>query len=387
MIERAFQLGWAGAVTKSVSLAQDLPDHSLSPRFGRISRGGSSLTAPKLIGMTNIDFRIDKSVQDTLDDYARVKNTYPNKFLAVSIKAEYEQAQWHKLASLATATGADAIELCLSCPDPSGEEGCCTVGSIGQNRQAVKEVVTWVWEVTPLPVMVKLSGNVTSILTTGLAAQEAGAAALTAINTLRSITGINLATSTPLPTISGRSTVAGLSGPAIKPIAQFCVYELGKEKTIRLPISAAGGITCAQDAMEFLLLGATTVQVATEIMYEGFEIIEDLKDGLQRFMAEHGFETVKDLVGTALPKFTQSSQDLSRQQQLKSNVDPDECIGCGRCYVACRDGAYQAISFSAERTVQIDSEKCVGCGLCKLTCPVPAAIYFTAGEERAEGLF
>ncbi|MCX5976650.1 MAG: NAD-dependent dihydropyrimidine dehydrogenase subunit PreA [Coprothermobacterota bacterium] len=385
MIERAFRMGWAGAVTKSVSLAQDLPDHSLSPRFAGIGLGGSGLTAPYKGGLANIDFRIDQSVEKTMADYALLKSRYPDKFLAISLKAEFDQKQWQHLAGLATAAGADAIELCLSCPDPCGEGGSCAGGSIGQNPQSVKEVVTWVQSATYLPVMVKLSAHVANLAAIGLAAQEGGAAALTAINTLKSISGIDLATLSPFPTIEGMSAAAGLSGAAIKPIAQFCLDELAGEPSLQLQLSAAGGVTCAQDAIEFLLLGARTVQVTTQIMLEGYGLIEDLRDGLAAFMEKHRFRTVEELVGAIRPKLARSSKELSRRQQLIAQIDADLCIGCGRCYLACRDGAYQAIEFHPDRTVRVDSEKCAGCGLCRITCPVPAAIRFTAKEEHTEG--
>ncbi len=385
MIERAFRMGWAGAVTKSVSLAQDLPDHSLSPRFAGIGLGGNGITAPFKGGLTNIDFRIDQSVEKTMADYALLKSRHPDKFLAISLKAEFDQKQWQHLAGLATAADADAVELCLSCPDPCGEGDRCAGGSIGQNPQAVKEVVTWVRGATHLPVMVKLSAHTANLSAIGLAAQEGGAAALTAINTLKAISGIDLATLSPFPTIEGMSAAAGLSGAAIRPIAQFCLDELAGEPSLHLQLSAAGGVTGSQDAIEFLLLGARTVQVTTQIMLRGYGLIEDLRDGLAAFMEEHRFGTVEELIGAVRPKLARSSKELSRRQQLVAQIDGDWCIGCGRCYLACRDGAYQAIEFHPDRTARVDPEKCAGCGLCRITCPVPAAILYAVKEEQGKG--
>ena len=382
MIERAFEAGWGGAITKSVSLDQDLPDHSLSPRFAGIKSGGSQLQSMHgIIGMTNIDFRIDKSVRDTLEEYALVKKKYPNKFLGVSIKAEYKKEQWHKLAAMAAETGADALELCLSCPDAGNEEGC-NVGAIGQNSGATSEVLTWVKEVTNLPVIVKLSPHITDITAVGKAAANSGAAALAAINTVKSISGYNLDTLEPIPTIEGMSTSAGLSGPAIKPLAMYCIYELRKDKFINLQLSAIGGVTCSQDAIEYILTGATTVQVATQVMHEGYGLIRDLKEGLERFMTLHGFEFVNQFVGIGTKKIVSSTKGLSRKQQLVSNIDPERCIGCGRCFVACRDGAYNAISFLKNREVKVDINKCVGCGLCSVVCPVTKSIFFTSNPQK-----
>lgn len=386
MIEKAFQMGWGGAITKSVALEQDLKDCSLSPRFVNINNGGSNTEFNfKKIGMTNIDFRIDKSVKDTLDSFAKVKKKFPHKFLAVSIKSEYKEKNWKKLTTLAANTGADALELCLSCPDSGKDDFCCsrskeyqnTEQSIGQNESAIKNVLSWVKAVTELPLIVKLSPNVNDIKKNAYVAKEGGARAVTATNSFKSISGFNLRTLEPLPTIEGISSVVGLTGPVLKPIVLYYVSEIRKEKNINLDISASGGITCAHDAIEYLLVGASTLQIVTEVMWEGFGIIDELRDGLKRFMRYHNFRSVKDFIGIGNRKIKSSSKNLSRNQQLIANIDKEKCIRCGKCYVACRDGGYEAISLSQERVVEVILDKCVGCGLCKIVCPVHDAIYFT----------
>lgn len=386
MIEKAFQMGWGGAITKSVALEQDLKDCSLSPRFVNINNGGSNTEFNfKKIGMTNIDFRIDKSVKDTLDSFAKVKKKFPHKFLAVSIKSEYKEKNWKKLTTLAANTGADALELCLSCPDSGKDDFCCsrskeyqnTEQSIGQNESAIKNVLSWVKAVTELPLIVKLSPNVNDIKKNAYVAKEGGARAVTATNSFKSISGFNLRTLEPLPTIEGISSVVGLTGPVLKPIVLYYVSEIRKEKNINLDISASGGITCAHDAIEYLLVGASTLQIVTEVMWEGFGIIDELRDGLKRFMRYHNFRSVKDFIGIGNRKIKSSSKNLSRNQRLIANIDKEKCIRCGKCYVACRDGGYEAISLSQERVVEVILDKCVGCGLCKIVCPVHDAIYFT----------
>ncbi len=372
MISRAFDQGWAGGVTKSVSLDQDLPDHSLSPRFAGLRTGGSGLSLQKnAVGLGNLDFRIDKGVQETFDDFARLKKDYPHKLLIISIKAPFVQEEWQRLAGLAAAAGADGIELCLSCPDAG------TGGSIGQHPVSTRQVLSWVAAVTSLPKVVKLTPHVASLAEVAQAAAEGGAVAASAINTIKSMGGFNLEGLKPLPTVLGQSTSVGASGRIIKPFAQYCVYEIANAQT-PLQISGVGGVGCAQDAIEYLLLGASTIQCATQIMYEGYEFVEDLRHGLARFLVDHGLQNVTQLIGAALPNYVPSTAQLSRRQQLKSNIDQDFCIHCGRCHVACRDGAYQAVSFSTERKAAVDHEKCVGCGLCRLVCPVPQAIYLTA---------
>lgn len=393
MIEKAFQMGWGGAITKSVALEQDLKDCSLSPRFVNINNGGSNTEFNfKKIGMTNIDFRIDKSIKDTLDSFAKVKKKFPHKFLAVSIKSEYKEKNWKKLTTLAANTGADALELCLSCPDSGKDDFCCsrskgyqnTEQSIGQNESAIKNVLSWVKAVTELPLIIKLSPNVNDIKKNVYVAKEGGARAVTATNSFKSISGFNLRTLEPLPTIEGISSVVGLTGPVLKPMVLYYVSEIRKEKNINLDISAAGGITCAHDSIEYLLVGANTLQIVTEVMWEGFGIIDELRDGLKRFMRYHNFRSVKDFIGIGNRKIKSSSKNLSRNQQLISNIDKEKCIGCGKCYVACSDGGYEAISFSQERVAEVILDKCVGCGLCQIVCPIHDAIYFTnkGSKER-----
>ena len=386
MIEKAFQMGWGGAITKSVALEQDLKDCSLSPRFVNINNGGSNTEFNfKKIGMTNIDFRIDKSIKDTLDSFAKVKKKFPHKFLAVSIKSEYKEKNWKKLTTLAANTGADALELCLSCPDSGKDDFYSsrskgyqnTEQSIGQNEFAIKNVLSWVKAVTKLPLIIKLSPNVNDIKKNAYVAKEGGARAVTATNSFKSISGFNLRTLEPLPTIEGISSVVGLTGPVLKPIVLYYVSEIRKEKNINLDISAAGGITCAHDAIEYLLVGANTLQIVTEVMWEGFGVIDELRDGLKRFMRYHNFRSVKDFIGIGNRKIKSSSKNLSRNQQLIANIDKEKCIRCGKCYVACRDGGYEAISLSQEKVVEVILDKCVGCGLCKIVCPVHDAIYFT----------
>ncbi|MEL7566924.1 MAG: NAD-dependent dihydropyrimidine dehydrogenase subunit PreA [Dehalobacterium sp.] len=380
MISRAFEMGWGGAVTKSVSLEQDLPDHSLSPRFSGARAGGNPVKLQKnTIGLGNMDFRIDKSVQETMDSFAAVKVKYPDRMLVLSIKAPFVEEAWCKLSKLAAATGADAIEACLSCPDGAG-------GSIGQNPDSVKEVLGWLKSSVSTPIVVKATAHVNNLGLIAMAAQEGGAAAVSAINTLKSMGGINLRTENPIPTVKGMSTSVGLSGAAIKSVAQYCIYEIAKTPGINIQLSGVGGVTCAHDAIEYILFGASTIQAATQIMFEGYGFVQDMKDGLERFMVEHSYACVQDLVGSALDKLVPATGFISREQQLKANIDQELCINCGRCYVSCRDGGYQAISFSCERKAEVNKDDCVGCGLCRLTCPVPGAVYYSDDEGRKDGL-
>lgn len=235
-------------------------------------------------------------------------------------------------------------------------------------------MVRWVREVTDLPVLVKMTPHVADIGAVGRAAKEGGASGFTAINTLKAVAGVDLETLTPLPVIGGASAVAGMSGPAIKPVALYCVSELLGDAALGLPVSGAGGVASWQDAAEFLLLGARTVQVATAVMFRGYEIVGPMIEGLSAYLRRHGFRSVEEMVGRGRAALSESSRTLSREQRLVSRVDAARCIRCGRCLVACRDGGFQAIRWEDGRIPVVDQEACEGCGLCQLVCPVPGAI-------------
>jgi dihydropyrimidine dehydrogenase (NAD+) subunit PreA len=388
MIERAFKMGWGGAITKSVAFEQDTPDYSLSPRFAKIKNGGSNnCTSFRKIGMANIDFRIDKSLKDTLDSYAKVKRKYPNKFLAVSIKVQYQENLWEKMAILASETGADAIELCLSCPDSTPNDSCNNSCnnlniSIGQSKNGIQNILRWVRKVTNLPIIVKLSPNVTDIRELVISVEKNGAKGVTLVNSMKGFSGFDLIDSSPFLNIEGKTSIAGMTGPILKPLTLYYTHEVKKMKNIYLDISAAGGITCAYDAIEYLLIGARSLQIATEVMWEGYRIIEQLTEGLVRYMKHHNIKDISHLVGKYVDKIEQSCSSLSRAQQLYANINQEECIRCGKCYIACRDGGYQAIKFSKDRTVEVEKENCAGCGLCKIVCPVQNAIYFKDKEIK-----
>lgn len=382
MISRAFEAGWGGVVTKSVSLDQDEPDHGLSPRFAGIRSGGAGNRLQRnYTGLGNIDFRIDMSVQETFDGFAAAKQAHPDHMMIISIKCQYFKEDWQTMARKCQEAGADAIETCLSCPDGSGSPACC-------NPNSIRQILAWVKEVTDLPVMVKMSALCDNI---GLMTQEAfrgGADAVSGVNALKGVGGLNLRTNHMMPTIDRETAVVGVSGGMIKSVAQYCMYEMARYN-IGKPLSAIGGVTCGLDALEYLMLGASNVQVATQVMFEGYEIVKDMQLTLSNYLVENGISSVREIVGCALKQIHPVTGELSRSQQLRASIDTEKCIRCGRCYVSCRDGAYQAIRFSQNREVMVDRDKCVGCGLCRIVCPVPDAIvYYDEKDEtnRRDGL-
>ncbi len=374
MVCRAYEAGWGGVVTKSVSMDQDLPDHGLSPRFVGIRSGGAgNRLQGNYTGMGNIDFRIDTGVQATFDSFAMAKKRYPDHMLIISIKCRYEREEWQTMAKKCEAAGGDAIEACLSCPDSNGKP-------VGCNPAAIQEILSWIRSATTLPVVIKLGAHCDSIGDIASEAFRGGAAAVSGINTLKAIGGFNLETSRMMPTIEQETSVVGVSGGMIKPVAQYCVYEMARRNPGQ-PISAIGGVTCGLDALEYLLLGATTVQVATQVMFEGYEIVQDLQLILSQYMDTHGISSVRELIGAKAGEVHPATSALSRSQQLRAWIDGEACIRCGRCYVSCRDGAYQAISLAADRLPTVDQTMCAGCGLCRIVCPVPGAIRYSDADR------
>ena len=364
MIGRAFELGWAGAVTKSISYLQDELNVSLSPRMLPVSTAG----AKGVTGMGNIDFVMDKTVDAAFADFAQVKKKYPEKMLIISVKAQYLESEWKSLARKAEDAGADALELCLSCIDSEAGVMIC------QEKELMQQVIRWVKEEIQIPVIAKLSIHVSDVGKMAQYAAEAGADGVTGINSIHGIGSVNADTMVHMPDIMGQSAPMGLSGAFIKPMAQHCIYKMAKAaKEQKFDISAVGGICNGQDALEYLLLGADTLQSATAVMYQGYGIIRPMMTYLQKFMEEKGYQSLDDFRGYSLEHMAPAARNLSLKQQLAAKVKEETCIGCGRCVTSCQDGGKQAISLEKEKKKAfVHIEKCTGCGLCQIVCPVKA---------------
>ena len=362
MIERAFKAGWAGAVTKTLK-----PDYmdikDASPRFHAVKEGS------RVIGFENFELVSKKNLDYWKTGLMKLRKDWPEKILIISIMGDNNRESWAELAFWAQGAGAQALELNFSCPHGMPEKG---VGAaIGQNPDITRMITQWVCQAVKIPVIVKLTPNVASVLPIAEAARKGGADALAAINTVESIAGVDLKTLTPYPIVQGNSTFGGYSGPGIKPIGLRVVSQLAQGT--EFPISAMGGISSWRDAMEYISLGANHVQLCTEVMVSGYGIIKDLIAGTKKYMEEMGFSSLDDFRGAALSKLTSHSA-LHKDSPRIPEVDPSSCTKCGKCVIACRDGGYQAISFKDKRLV-IDSGKCDGCGLCALVCPESALSF------------
>jgi dihydropyrimidine dehydrogenase (NAD+) subunit PreA len=262
--------------------------------------------------------------------------------------------------------------------------------AVGQVPEYIEMVTRWCKAHTRMPVIVKLTPNITDVRRPARAAKAGGADAVSLINTINSIMGIDLDAMTIASALDGKGTHGGMCGPAVKPIALSMVSEIARDPDTRgLPISAIGGVTTWRDAAEFIALGAGTVQVCTAAMTYGFKIVQEMISGLKNYMAEKGYETIEDFRGRAVPSVT-DWQYLNLNYVVKAEIDQDLCIKCGRCHIVCEDTSHQAILSSVDgvRKFVVNEAECVGCNLCVLVCPVESCIslvHKTVGVDPRTG--
>jgi dihydropyrimidine dehydrogenase (NAD+) subunit PreA len=301
--------------------------------------------------------------------------------------ADNNREAWHELIKQVEDTGAHGLELNFGCPHGMTERGMGA--AVGQDPDIACMVVEWVMEAATIPVITKLTPNVHSVVPTGRSVVKAGSNALSLINTIQSVTGIDLDTFVPNPNVGGKSVFGGYCGPAVKPIALKMLATLSQDEvTNKVPISGIGGISNWKDAVEFMLLGATSVQVCTAVMKYGFRIIDDLCEGMSNWMDEKGFRTINDFIGKSVPALTHW-EDLDINYHIIAHIHQDKCIHCGLCYIACEDASHQSINLSYGKpynTYTVKDEECVGCNLCKLVCPVDDCITMDVHRKGPEYL-
>jgi dihydropyrimidine dehydrogenase (NAD+) subunit PreA len=364
-IMKAFEAGWGGAVWKTMGV----PIINVSSRYG-----GLNYRDTRMSGFNNIELISDRSLADNLREIEEVKKYFPHHAVIASLMVETRK-EWEQIIKDVENAGADGIELNFGCPHGMCERG---MGSaVGQEPAVLETIVGWVMAAAKIPVITKLTPNISNIEDPGLAAVKGGTSAISLINTIKSIMGIDLDSFAPYPVVDGKGTNGGYCGPAVKPIAMNMVRQLAQHPEIAgTPISGIGGIETWRDVVEYILLGATSVQVCTSVMHYGFGIVREMDRGLRRFMDERGFQTIYDFAGKALPNILEW-KELNLSYKVVASINPDKCIGCQLCYIACEDGAHQAIGLSSDpsnRIPEIIEENCVGCNLCSLVCPVEACI-------------
>ncbi|NUP07211.1 MAG: NAD-dependent dihydropyrimidine dehydrogenase subunit PreA [Polyangiaceae bacterium] len=384
-VQRAFDAGWGGAVWKTLGV----PIQNVSSRFG-----GVTIRGVQGAGFNNIELITDRSLETNFREIYETKKKYPKNAVVVSLMVETRE-EWKDIIKRSVDAGADGLELNFGCPHGMCERG---MGSaVGQEPRVNQEITSWAVEFSTVPVLVKLTPNVADIVPHGLAARRGGAHGVSLINTIKSIIGVDIDRFVPEPRVAGLSTNGGYCGAAVKPIALHMVAQLARSKDFGIPISGIGGVSNWRDAVEFILLGSTSVQVCTEVMLRGYRVVEDMIEGLGDYMTTHGFKSVAEMVGKAVPSYSEWG-DLDLNYETVAKIDPSKCIGCHLCVTACHDGAHQCIhpqgsepavklklpvpnGGSHARVPLVDESECVGCNLCKIVCPVPDCISMVSVEN------
>jgi dihydropyrimidine dehydrogenase (NAD+) subunit PreA len=357
MVRDAFQAGWAGAVLKTTSMEDYVVDIAYPCIAGFRHQGN-------LVGFGNID-NISEFHMDEMERAVRLlKQEFPDKIVATSIWGTTKES-WQVLTRRSIEAGADYLEVSMSCPTDSPFEGKHLM--VGQVPEEAYKIVRWIVEAADgLPVVPKLTSQVTDILSIAQAVKAAGAAALCACDSVHGLIGIDLETFAPLPAIEGRGAFAGMVGPLLKPFELRVLATLGVGQDLK--VAASGGATTWHDAAEYMSVGATLIQVCTAVMVYGLDIVQDLKEGLAYFLESKGLRSAQELVGKALPNIVPQPQ-LEPIRHAVAFVDRSRCTRCGRCVVSCDDGGHRAYVIDADGYPEVVKDRCYGCGLCPDVCP------------------
>ncbi len=376
-VVRAFKAGWGGVVWKTLGEDPHIVNVN-GPRYGAIHSGDR-----RLLGFNNIELITDRPLDVNLREIKQVKKDWPDRAMVVSLMVPCEEANWVSILNRVEETEADGIELNFGCPHGMSERGMGA--SVGQVPEYIEMVTRWCKANTSMPVIVKLTPNITDITYPARAALAGGGDAVSLINTISSIVSVDLDVMAPVPTIDGKGSHGGYCGPAVKPIALNMVADIARHKeTAGLPISGIGGITNWRDAAEFIALGCGTVQVCTAAMTYGFKVVEEMIDGLSNWMDTKGYTSIDQFQGMAVPNVS-DWQYLNLNYVVKAKINQDLCIKCGRCHIACEDTSHQAITnmVDGSRRFEVIDEECVGCNLCVSVCPVEDCITM---EQMTKGV-
>ena len=366
MVAKSFDAGWGGVVFKTLASGRAEIIHP-SPRMNAYHYGSKHL-----MGLQNVEQISDRPLKDNLLDFLYLKKKYPKHPIVASIMG-FSMDDWEYLAKASEDNGADMLELNFSCPHMTIEGSGHKVGQAFQLLEGFTEVVK---KAVKIPVMAKMTPNITDMTEPAYYAKQGGADAISAVNTFRGISEIGLDDWIPKPNVHGIGAESGYSGPAVKPIALHFIADMAKSDKLGLPLSGIGGIETWVDCLEYLLVGATTVQVTTGIIHYGYRIVEDMIEGLSDYMAARKIDKVEKLVGAALPNLQETDMfDLERQGITE--YDLDICVGCGQCYIVCNDAGGQALEWDAERRrPKLIEDKCLSCMVCSFVCPVPGLIQY-----------
>ncbi len=366
---RAFEAGWGGVVWKTLGEAGPPVVNVNGPRYGALLSNDR-----RMLGLNNIELITDRDLELNLREITQVKRDWPDRAMVVSLMVPCTEDAWKAILPRVEDTGCDGIELNFGCPHGMSERGMGA--AVGQVPEYIEMVTAWCKHYSKMPVIVKLTPNITDIRHPARAAKKGGADAVSLINTINSIMGVDPDTLTMSPSTGGMGSHGGYCGPAVKPIALNMVAEIARDPaTAGLPISGIGGVGNWRDALDFIALGAGTVQVCTAAMAFGFKIVQEMNDGLSNYMDSKGFKSIDDFRGKAVPTVT-DWRYLNLNHISKAVIDQDLCIECGRCHISCEDTSHQAITHTKDgkRHFEVKEEECVGCNLCVTVCPVPNCI-------------
>jgi len=378
-INKAFEYGWGGAVWKTIGD----PVLNVSNRYGQFQYAGN-----RLIAINNVELISDRPIEVNLKEIREIKKLWPDRAVIVSAMVSSNEQAWKTVVQQIEDTGADGIELNYGCPHGMSERGMGA--AVGQVPEYCEMITGWVTSAASIPVIVKLTPNVTNIVPPAHAALNAGANGISLINTINSIAGVDVDNFEIFPNVGGKGSHGGYAGPAVRPIALHMLSAIASDPKYQdqpVPISGMGGVETWRDAAEFLLLGATSIQVCTAVMHYGFRIIHELCDGLSNWLDEKGATSIEQVIGGSVPRIS-AYGDFDLSFRTVATIDEDKCIQCNLCYVACDEGAHQCIDLTADG-VRIDpavyegsatlqpvvrEDDCVGCDLCSLVCPVENCI-------------
>ena len=371
---KAFEQGWGGTVWKTIGD----PVMNVSSRYGAFDLGGK-----KIAGLNNVELISDRPIEINFKEIAETKRLWPDRAVIVSLMVESKKEAWQDIVKRSIDTGADGLELNYGCPHGMSERGMGA--AVGQVPEYCQMITEWVTEVSTIPVLVKLTPNVTDIRFPARAAKEAKASGLALINTINSIMGVDLDNLKILPSVAGKSSHGGFAGPAVKPIALHLVSQVASDPELNLPISGIGGISTWRDALEFILLGSTSVQICTAVMHYGFRIIDDLVEGLSNWMESKGYTSIEEIRGKVVNQINDFG-NFNLLHKTVAHIDQSKCIHCNLCYISCEDGAHQAIEIknvNGRNETHIIEEECVGCNLCSLVCPVDDCIEMVRVDDQS----
>ncbi len=378
MVGRAFDAGFAGVAFKTIGKGDVKIIHP-SPRMGTYDYGDK-----KMVGLQNVEQISDRPLADNLADLRYLKKNWPKHIIIASIMG-FSNDEWRELAVACQDAGADMLELNFSCPHMTVEGSGMKVGRAFDLVEKFSETVK---AAVKIPFLAKMTPNVTDITEPALSAKRGGADGIAAINTVSGIAGLDVDNFRPSLSVGGKGAMSGFSGPAIKPIGTRCIAQMAQCAELGLPLSGMGGIETWIDTVEYLLCGASTVQITTGVIHYGYRIVEDILEGLTYFMQQHGFDSVSDFVGKALPNIVDTDAfDLKKQGV--ADYDLDRCVGCGQCHIVCQDAGGQCLSWCAEkRQPQLDRSRCLGCMICSFVCPVshPPMITYEDVPDKPEVL-